>query len=91
MQTITKTRKASVDDSAVQADTSVIISVESVTKAYKRGRQKITVLNNISLDVRQGDFVALTGASGSGKSTLLQLIGGLDKPTSGAKIGRAHV
>jgi ABC-type lipoprotein export system ATPase subunit len=60
-----------------------IISVTSLIKTYKRGRQKITALNGVTLEIRQGEFVALTGASGSGKSTLLQLIGGLDKPTSG--------
>jgi ABC-type lipoprotein export system ATPase subunit len=61
----------------------IIVSVESVTKTYKRGRQKIAALNSVSLEVYQGEFIALVGASGSGKSTLLQLIGGLDKPTSG--------
>jgi ABC-type lipoprotein export system ATPase subunit len=65
------------------AQRSVIVSVESVTKTYKRGRQKIAVLNSVSLEVYQGEFIAIVGASGSGKSTLLQLIGGLDKPTSG--------
>ena len=62
---------------------SEIISAKDVVKTYKVGRQKIEVLRGVSLSVRQREFVALTGASGSGKSTLLQLIGGLDKPTSG--------
>lgn len=66
----------------------IIISVQDLTKSYKVGRQKIQALDGVSLDVYQGEIVALTGASGSGKSTLLQLIGGLDKPTSGeVKIG----
>lgn len=60
-----------------------IIRVEGVTKVFKRGGQHIEVLKGISLTIRQGEFVAITGASGSGKSTLLQLIGGLDKPTNG--------
>ena len=65
------------------SECTTIISVKSLTRTYKRGHQKIVALNGVSLDIRQGEFIALTGASGSGKSTLLQLIGGLDKPTSG--------
>lgn len=61
----------------------VLISVKSVKKAYKLGRQYVTALNDVSLDIHEGEFIALTGPSGSGKSTLLQLIGCLDKPTSG--------
>lgn len=65
------------------ADTSILLSVKSLTKEYKRGRQRIPVLNGISLDIHEGEIVAITGASGSGKSTLLQILGGLDKPTAG--------
>lgn len=64
--------------------TPVIVSVKDLTKQYKVGKQKITALDGVSLDIHEGEFVALTGSSGSGKSTLLQLIGGLDKPTSGS-------
>lgn len=64
----------------------VLLSVRNLTKIYKRGRQRIAVLNGITLDIHQGEIVAITGASGSGKSTLLQLMGGLDKPTSGEVI-----
>ena len=67
----------------VQPTGPVIIEVASATKSYKVGKQKISALNNASLKIHEGEFVALTGASGSGKSTMLQLIGGLDKPTSG--------
>lgn len=58
-----------------------IVCVENLCKSFQNG--KISVLNNINLDIKQGEFVSLMGASGSGKSTLLYLIGGLDRPTSG--------
>ncbi len=61
----------------------VLIDIENLTKDYKVGSQRISALKGVSLEIRQGEFVAFTGASGSGKSTLLQLIGGLDKPSSG--------
>ncbi len=60
-----------------------VISIRDVMKEYRVGRQKVHAMNGVSLDVYSGEFVAIVGASGSGKSTLLQLIGGLDKPTSG--------
>lgn len=62
----------------------LLIEVADVTKKYKVGRQKIDALAGVSLNIHEGEFVAITGTSGSGKSTLLQLMGGLDRPTSGA-------
>ena len=59
----------------------VIVSVENVYKNFQNN--KVSVLDNINLSIKQGEFVSLMGASGSGKSTLLYLIGGLDKPTKG--------
>ena len=63
--------------------TEPIVSLRNVAKRYVRGKQSIEVLQGLTLDIPQGEFVALMGPSGSGKTTLLNLIGGLDKPTSG--------
>jgi putative ABC transport system ATP-binding protein len=59
------------------------VEVERVTKIYKMGKLEVGALNGVSLKVRKGDFTAFIGPSGSGKTTLLNIIGGLDKPTSG--------
>lgn len=66
------------------ATSEVIISVKNLTKTYKVGKQTITALQDVSMAVCKGEFIAITGSSGSGKSTLLQMIGCLDKPTSGS-------
>lgn len=68
----------------------VVLSVKQAVKQYTRGKQVINALNGVSLDVYKGEFVALTGASGSGKSTLLQMMGGLDKLTSGEVTLEGH-
>jgi putative ABC transport system ATP-binding protein len=60
-----------------------MVEIHNVTKVYERGKQKVEVLHGLTLNIPKGDFVALMGPSGSGKTTLLNLIGGLDKPTSG--------
>jgi len=60
-----------------------LVSLRNVIKRYKRGRQVVEVLHDLSLDIPKGDFLALMGPSGSGKTTLLNLIGGLDRPTKG--------
>jgi putative ABC transport system ATP-binding protein len=59
------------------------VEIEHLTKAYRRGDQVVPVLQDITLTLQTGDFVALMGPSGSGKSTLLNLIAGIDAPDSG--------
>jgi putative ABC transport system ATP-binding protein len=61
----------------------LMVQVRNVTKVYERGKQKVEVLHDLTLDIPKGDFVALMGPSGSGKTTLLNLIGGLDQPSGG--------
>ena len=59
------------------------IQIETVRKTYKRDTQEIPVLDGLTLGIAEGEFIALMGPSGSGKTTLLNLIGGIDRPTSG--------
>jgi putative ABC transport system ATP-binding protein len=60
-----------------------VIEIDSLTKTYKTGKTEFKALNAVSLKIRKGDFVAIMGPSGSGKSTLMNVIGCLDRPTSG--------
>ena len=60
-----------------------ILEVENLVKTYGEGDNIVNAVDNISLSVNKGEFVAIVGASGSGKSTLLHLLGGVDRPTSG--------
>ena len=68
------------------AQSQPLVQLRGVTKLYKRGSETIEVLKRLDLEVPRGDFLALMGPSGSGKTTLMNLLGGLDRPTSGEVI-----
>jgi putative ABC transport system ATP-binding protein len=69
-----------------------LVHIQNVSRNFKRGSEEIHVLSDLNLEVREAEFLALMGPSGSGKSTLLNLIGGLDRPTSGTvQIGTDRV
>ena len=63
-----------------------ILEVKELTKIYGNGENRVAALDHVSFQVKKGEFVAIVGASGSGKSTLMNLIGGIDRPTSGSVV-----
>ena len=60
-----------------------ILKAENLVKIYGQGENEVKALNNVSLEIEEGEFVSIVGSSGSGKSTLLNMLGGLDRLTSG--------
>jgi putative ABC transport system ATP-binding protein len=67
-----------------------IVSIENVHKTYRLGARDLSVLRGLNLSIREGEYVAIMGPSGSGKSTLLNLLGCLDRPTSGRYVLAGH-
>ena len=61
-----------------------LIEVKNAIKTYQTGEDSFNALNDVSLSIEQGEFVAIMGASGSGKSTFMNMLGTLDKPNSGS-------
>ena len=70
----------SVNNNASQQN---VLKTENLSKSYVLKRKKVSVLKNLLLEIKRGEFVAIMGHSGSGKTTLLNMIGCLDKPTDG--------
>ncbi|RZV36814.1 MAG: ABC transporter ATP-binding protein [Chromatiales bacterium] len=69
-----------------------LATLTGVSKTYQKGKERVEVLHNLDLQIPAGDFIAIMGPSGSGKTTLLNLLGGLDKPSSGmVRVGDAEL
>jgi ABC-type lipoprotein export system ATPase subunit len=80
MTTLTQSHPDSLDQHAAADPGKPMLRAVDLYKTYRMGRVKVPVLRGVSLDVHQGEWLAILGASGSGKSTLLHLMGGLDRP-----------
>lgn len=69
-----------------------LVTLKDISRIYHKGKERVEVLHRLDLTIANGDFLALMGPSGSGKTTLLNLLGGLDKPTSGSvQVGDAEL
>jgi putative ABC transport system ATP-binding protein len=72
-----------VNRSLTMAEAANVVRVSNVTKVFKLGKIEVQALKGVNLQIAKGDYISIMGPSGSGKSTLFNMIGGLDKPTSG--------
>ncbi|MFC3053528.1 ABC transporter ATP-binding protein [Kordiimonas pumila] len=61
----------------------ILYNLKNVEKSFVKGKEKITVFDNLDMAIKEGDFLAIMGPSGSGKTTLLNMLGGVDQPTGG--------
>ncbi|MEC9250343.1 MAG: ATP-binding cassette domain-containing protein, partial [Pseudomonadota bacterium] len=61
-----------------------LYTLTDLSKRYTRGKESITIFEQLDMTIDQGDFISIMGPSGSGKTTLLNLLGGIDRPSSGA-------
>jgi putative ABC transport system ATP-binding protein len=61
----------------------ILYSIKDLSKSYSQSNKKVIALRNVTLEINRGDFISIQGPTGGGKSTLLQMLGGLEKPTSG--------
>lgn len=68
------------------AEQEPLYQLRNLSKTYTRGRESITIFDDLTMDIPHGDFIAIMGPSGSGKTTLLNQLGGIDKPNSGEVI-----
>jgi putative ABC transport system ATP-binding protein len=83
MNTIHTQTQTSTDHNETAPDTSDVYRLDNVGKVYGSGSSSVTALADVSLTIRHGEFIVTAGPSGSGKTTLLQLLGALDRPSSG--------
>jgi putative ABC transport system ATP-binding protein len=66
------------------SESTALYDLKNLSKGYTRGRESITIFEQLDMTIDEGDFIAIMGPSGSGKTTLLNLLGGIDRPTSGS-------
>lgn len=71
---------------SLHADNDILVELKNISKTYKKGKEQVPVLSQLSVNIARGDFLALMGPSGSGKTTLLNILGGLDSPSAGELI-----
>jgi len=87
-----QTVDAALPQSTIRDPQSAFVRASGLTKTYQSGRNRVVVFKDVSLEISEGEMVAIVGPSGAGKSTLLHLLGGLDRPTAGSvKVGKFDI